>query len=97
MASEFGSICDQHIEAQGSKENCKDVNAARKLVCKDDAAMVQKEVASASKVGSDYLQDNSQISGADSKPTPLSQIGFRDPASTGGGQQLTLLSIEVCF
>ncbi|XP_022897924.1 DNA polymerase zeta catalytic subunit isoform X3 [Olea europaea var. sylvestris] len=39
----------------------------------------------------------SQISGPDrnSKPTPLSQIGFRDPASVGGGQQLTLLSIEV--
>uniref|UniRef100_A0A2N9GNH1 DNA polymerase n=1 Tax=Fagus sylvatica TaxID=28930 RepID=A0A2N9GNH1_FAGSY len=30
-----------------------------------------------------------------SKPTPLSQSGFRDPASVGGGQQLTLLSIEV--
>ncbi|PSS24580.1 DNA polymerase zeta catalytic subunit like [Actinidia chinensis var. chinensis] len=46
---------------------------------------------------SDCLQDISQISGPDgkSKPTPLSQIGFRDPASLGGGQQLTLLSIEV--
>uniref|UniRef100_A0A2N9G834 Uncharacterized protein n=1 Tax=Fagus sylvatica TaxID=28930 RepID=A0A2N9G834_FAGSY len=30
-----------------------------------------------------------------SKPTPLSQSGFRDPASVGGGEQLTLLSIEV--
>ncbi|CAK9168020.1 unnamed protein product [Ilex paraguariensis] len=42
-------------------------------------------------------QDVSQISGPDekSKLTPLSQIGFRDPASVGGGQQLTLLSIEV--
>lgn len=42
-------------------------------------------------------QDISQISGPEekSKPTPLSQIGFRDPASVGGGQQLTLLSIEV--
>uniref|UniRef100_A0A2N9FAW5 DNA polymerase n=1 Tax=Fagus sylvatica TaxID=28930 RepID=A0A2N9FAW5_FAGSY len=39
----------------------------------------------------------SHISGPDgkSKPTPLSQSGFRDPASVGGGQQLTLLSIEV--
>ncbi|KAA8545130.1 hypothetical protein F0562_019981 [Nyssa sinensis] len=45
----------------------------------------------------DHTQDISQISGPDgkSKPTPLSQIGFRDPASVGGGQQLTLLSIEV--
>lgn len=39
----------------------------------------------------------SQISGPDkrSRPTPLSQIGFRDPASVGAGQQLTLLSVEV--
>ena len=46
---------------------------------------------------SDCSQDISQISGPDgkSKPTPISQIGFRDPASLGGGQQLTLLSIEV--
>ncbi|XP_068662058.1 DNA polymerase zeta catalytic subunit isoform X2 [Aristolochia californica] len=43
------------------------------------------------------LQDVSQISGPDtrSKLTPLSQTGFRDPASAGAGQQLTLLSIEV--
>ncbi|CBI36804.3 unnamed protein product, partial [Vitis vinifera] len=42
-------------------------------------------------------QDISQISGPEekSKPTPLSQIGFRDPASVGGGQQVTLLSIEI--
>ena len=41
--------------------------------------------------------DISQISGPDEKSnlTPLSQIGFRDPASTGGGQQLTIVSIEV--
>ncbi|KAJ0080258.1 hypothetical protein Patl1_22611 [Pistacia atlantica] len=43
------------------------------------------------------LQDISQISGPDgrSRPTPLSQIGFRDPASVGAGEQLTLLSVEV--
>ncbi|XP_057439387.1 DNA polymerase zeta catalytic subunit isoform X3 [Lotus japonicus] len=42
-------------------------------------------------------QDISQISGPDGKSssTPLSQKGFRDPASIGCGQQLTLLSIEV--
>lgn len=41
--------------------------------------------------------DTSQISGPDKKVrlTPLSQIGFRDPASAGQGQQLTLLSLEV--
>nr|XP_016515146.1 PREDICTED: DNA polymerase zeta catalytic subunit-like isoform X1 [Nicotiana tabacum] len=42
-------------------------------------------------------QDLSQISGPDGKSrlTPLSQTGFRDPASIGCGQQLTILSIEV--
>ncbi|XP_018446149.1 DNA polymerase zeta catalytic subunit isoform X4 [Raphanus sativus] len=42
-------------------------------------------------------QEMSQISGPDGKSgaTPLSQIGFRDPASMGAGQQLTVLSIEV--
>ncbi|KAJ6973963.1 hypothetical protein NC653_030110 [Populus alba x Populus x berolinensis] len=41
--------------------------------------------------------DISQISGPDrtSRLTPLSQIGFRDSASVGAGQQLTSLSIEV--
>jgi len=45
----------------------------------------------------DDSQDISQISDPDRKSsfTPLSQIGFRDPASVGCGQQLTLLSIEV--
>ncbi|KAI9084793.1 hypothetical protein K1719_033199 [Acacia pycnantha] len=45
----------------------------------------------------DGSQDAPQISGPDvkSRSTPLSQIGFCDPASTGCGQQLTLLSIEV--
>ncbi|CAF2062420.1 unnamed protein product [Brassica oleracea var. botrytis] len=42
-------------------------------------------------------QEMSQLSGPDGKSgaTPLSQIGFRDPASMGAGQQLTVLSIEV--
>ncbi|KAK9128793.1 hypothetical protein Syun_017590 [Stephania yunnanensis] len=41
-------------------------------------------------------QDVSQILGPDpsSKLTPLSQMGFHDPASVGGGQQLTLISLE---
>ncbi|XP_042428340.1 DNA polymerase zeta catalytic subunit-like isoform X2 [Zingiber officinale] len=39
----------------------------------------------------------SQISGPDNKLTltPLSQIGFCDPASIGCGQQLTIMSVEV--
>ncbi|GMY21582.1 DNA polymerase zeta catalytic subunit-like, partial [Fagus crenata] len=45
---------------------------------------------------SESTQDMSKISGPDGKSKPtLSQSGFRDPASVGGGQQLTLLSIEV--
>ncbi|KAH7676747.1 DNA-directed DNA polymerase protein [Dioscorea alata] len=41
--------------------------------------------------------DISQISGPDEKSnlTPLSQIGFCDPASMGDGQQLTIMSIEI--
>lgn len=43
-----------------------------------------------------YSQDISQISGPEGKKlTPLSQAGFRDPASIGAGQQLTMFSIEV--
>lgn len=49
------------------------------------------------KSSGDSFQDISQLSGPvlKSGSTPLSQIGFRDPASAGAGQQLTLLSIEV--
>lgn len=59
--------------------------------CQDESTSVKaKEYTKVS-------QDISQISGPSrpSKLTPLSQIGFRDPASIGAGQQLTLLSIEV--
>ncbi|WCJ33138.1 DNA polymerase zeta catalytic subunit [Euphorbia peplus] len=50
-----------------------------------------------SKASIDGSADLSQISGPNgrARPTPLSQIGFRDPASVGAGQQLTLLSMEV--
>lgn len=43
------------------------------------------------------LLEMSQISGPESKSkiTPVSQIGFRDPAAVGASQQLTMLSIEV--
>ncbi|EYU26433.1 hypothetical protein MIMGU_mgv1a0195131mg, partial [Erythranthe guttata] len=49
------------------------------------------------KISTGFSQDISQISGPDKmvRLTPLSQIGFRDPASVGQGQQLTLISIEV--
>ena len=61
--------------------------------------MQREQDAGKVKASSDYSIDISQISGPDgrSKPTSLSQIGFWDPASVGCGQQLTLLSIEVCL
>ena len=42
---------------------------------------------------SDSTQDLTKISRPEGKlkPTPLSRSGFRDPASVGGGQQLTFL------
>lgn len=48
-------------------------------------------------VVTDSFRDASQISGPDGKSdlTPLSQIGFRDPASVGCGQHLTIMSLEV--
>lgn len=50
-----------------------------------------------SKLSAGGYCDISQISGVNEKAklTPLSQIGFRDPASGGSGQNLTLLSLEV--
>lgn len=43
-------------------------------------------------------EDISQISGptaAENHFTPISQSGFRDPASTGRGQQISVMSVEV--
>ncbi|KAH9328748.1 hypothetical protein KI387_000856, partial [Taxus chinensis] len=45
-----------------------------------------------------FWRDVSQISAPSptgAKQTPISQTGFRDPASLGAGQQLTLMSIEI--
>lgn len=81
-----------------SHNNSKNVEAVRNPSCKEMTAKMQgKGDAEGVKACSDCSQDISQISGPErkSKPTPLSQIGFRDPASIGNGQQLTLLSIEV--
>ncbi|KAK7284352.1 hypothetical protein RJT34_19097 [Clitoria ternatea] len=66
-----------------------DADTEKKLPCIAEGQRV--------KACCDGSQDLSQISGPVGKSTctPLSQIGFRDPASVGSGQQLTLLSIEV--
>ena len=103
--------CDEPVPESGSISNAKpsldQVN--QRIQGRNDAQMqpLHNEVTttvlhregniSTVEQGSGCSQDISQISGPDgkSKLTPLSQIGFRDPASVGGGQQLTLLSIEV--
>ncbi|KAI5008760.1 hypothetical protein ZWY2020_009808 [Hordeum vulgare] len=62
-----------------------------------DTVMMKSDQSNKENEKLDDWHDFSQISAEDEKHklTPLSQIGFRDPASTGGGQQLTILSIEV--
>ncbi|KAM3371790.1 hypothetical protein ACQJBY_018940 [Aegilops geniculata] len=62
-----------------------------------DTVMTKSDQSNKENKKLDDWHDFSQISAEDEKHklTPLSQIGFRDPASTGGGQQLTILSIEV--
>lgn len=93
--SDVGPVLEEmHQEADEmiSTEPIPDLNAV--------TAILQNEGHNADvNACADCLQDISQISGPDgrSKPTPLSQIGFRDPASAGAGEQLTLLSIEVFF
>jgi DNA polymerase zeta len=62
-----------------------------------DTVIAKPDLSNKENKQSDNWHDFSQISVEEEKHklTPLSQSGFRDPASTGGGQQLTLLSIEV--
>ncbi|PNT74600.1 hypothetical protein BRADI_1g18510v3 [Brachypodium distachyon] len=62
-----------------------------------DTVTMKPDLSSKESKQVDEWHDFSQISAEAEKDklTPLSQIGFRDPASTGGGQQLTILSIEV--
>lgn len=68
------------------------MNDASESTPDETGPLKEKEIAKLS-------QDISQISGPSVQPklTPLSQSGFRDPASVGAGQQLTLLSIEVRY
>lgn len=75
-------------------------NAEFNLVGNEETVMSQSEGHIAEvNACTDCLQDISQISCpvGRSKPTPLSQIGFRDPASVGAGEQLTILSVEVIY
>ncbi|KAL6964779.1 DNA-directed DNA polymerase [Sarracenia purpurea var. burkii] len=98
--SEFGSVSGMEppILGQLNQQADGDLNSETIPFGKGATAMCQSGCnITKRKECSDGLLDISQISGPDgkSKATPLSQIGFRDPASFGEGQQLTLLSIEV--
>lgn len=87
----------QPIIVQGAQDKCGKDCAVINPFHDEVTTIVQGGDNAKVKAYSDSSQEISQISGPDgkTKPTPLSQIGFRDPASIGGGQQLTLLSIEV--
>ncbi|KAK9292556.1 hypothetical protein L1049_020530 [Liquidambar formosana] len=95
------SVSVSHVKPilhQLNQQNHGNINAEMNHFCNEVTTLPQRE-GNITKVKecNSSSQDISQISGPDgkSKPTPLSQIGFRDPASVGGGKQLTLLSIEV--
>lgn len=64
---------------------------------KEEKKALVRDAENTKKVANNGSQDFSQLSGpyGKSTTTPLSQTGFRDPASFGCGQQLTLLSLEV--
>nr|XP_011466294.1 PREDICTED: DNA polymerase zeta catalytic subunit isoform X2 [Fragaria vesca subsp. vesca] len=95
----YGSVCDvQPNLCQGPQVDHRNLEAERYPFCNDMTEALEREAdVIRVKTYPDRLQDSSQISGPDrrSKSTPLSQTGFRDPASVGIGQQLMLLSIEV--
>ncbi|KAM5561236.1 DNA polymerase zeta catalytic subunit [Rosa sericea] len=95
----YGSVCDvQPNLPQGPQVDHRNLEAERNPFCNDMTEVLEREAdVIRVKTYPDRSQDSSQISGPDgrSKSTPLSQTGFRDPASVGIGQQLTLLSIEV--
>ncbi|KAK8961000.1 hypothetical protein KSP40_PGU011904 [Platanthera guangdongensis] len=83
--------------SQWNEENCSS-EAERVHPCVSSDTKLDSLPAK-EKVITDDLCDLSQISGPDKYqnliPTPLSQIGFRDPAYLGCGQQLTLISMEL--
>ncbi|KAL9233295.1 hypothetical protein vseg_008315 [Gypsophila vaccaria] len=79
------------------QENKPNLNVGGDPICDLLAGCLDERKPEKVKEAGKLSQDISQISGPSGqlKPTPLSQIGFKDPASIGAGQQLTLLSIEV--
>lgn len=97
---ESGSKPDEDsVVDQVNQQNQRSHNAELQPFYNDATKILQTDgnILNMKKQNTGCSEDISQISGPDGKPklTPLSQIGFRDPASVGGGQQLTVLSIEV--
>ncbi|KAK1386104.1 DNA polymerase [Heracleum sosnowskyi] len=89
---------DDTIIAQVKQQFEGSHNAGLRPLHSDSTKMSKSDVATLFiKQNTRFSEDASQISAPDgkSKLTPSSQIGFRDPASVGGGQQLTIFSIEV--
>ncbi|TYI16304.1 hypothetical protein ES332_A08G245600v1 [Gossypium tomentosum] len=84
------------IWEQGHPEKNVVLGSEVKPCCDESTCLSEGKVTKVNSC-SNGSQDLSQISGPDGKsmPTPLSKIGFRDPASVGAGQQLTVLSLEV--
>ncbi|KAG6482273.1 hypothetical protein ZIOFF_058904 [Zingiber officinale] len=84
---------DQPCNISGSDSSGTTPENHVSLLVQQDNSFVMENISCSS--SQDVSQ--SQISGPDNKLTltPLSQIGFCDPASIGCGQQLTIMSVEV--
>lgn len=91
------SSCARPDMDNSSKEDIENQIMAVDARFNEEEKALVHEAENIKKFVSHASQDFSQISGPNgkSKTTPLSQTGFRDPASFGCGQQLTLLSLEV--
>ncbi|KAI4349976.1 hypothetical protein L6164_010509 [Bauhinia variegata] len=82
--------CPSRPHARPSLDQDQNVDAEKNSSCISGGQIGVKKCLDGSQDISQILAPYEKL-----KSTPLSQIGFRDPASVGGGQQLALLSIEV--
>ena len=82
---------------QKSKFSAKEIDSPKSVSQDFTSPLISMSSTPEFKLSSGSFCDISQISGQKEKTkfTPLSQIGFRDPASSGHGQNLTILSLEV--
>ncbi|KAD5317907.1 hypothetical protein E3N88_17853 [Mikania micrantha] len=82
LLTDSGSMSSIHANLDHAKKLGQESHATRPKMCSPGLPSVSLDI--------------SQLSGPEGKKlTPLSQTGFRDPASIGAGQQLTIFSIEV--